>query len=371
VGILEAETGPLALFGVPAKEGALTVIDMVNKAGGIQGRKIQTVEYDNESSVDRSSALAKKLIDDDKVVAIIGPMGVPQALAAASVAAEKGVPIWADYGARVFFKIVVPDAVKPWIFFTGSGGDTNPEGFLPYFKSVGLKRIGMLAISGAIYDPLVGYVEELAEKYGLTMVGVERQEGTDRDFKPSLVKIKSAGVDALIIMASGPMPLISMDNAIEIGLDVPMGVISQVVIPETLETVSEAAAKNMVVALSPIAAWWDLKKGDPVTGKVMEFVSAYEAKYGNPERGANWASGKGATRAQSLMEALKVAGPDPAKIRDQVENGQKGLIGYNGMIYNRTPDDHFGVDAKDTIVVRPENRKFRLVTYTKDLEIVK
>src|SRR5213075_2341728 len=73
IGAIYSMSGPGAFLGVPEDRGLRLKVDEINKAGGINGRKIELVSYDSEGNTTKAAQLARRLIESDKVVAMVGP----------------------------------------------------------------------------------------------------------------------------------------------------------------------------------------------------------------------------------------------------------------------------------------------------------
>jgi len=77
-------------------------------------------------------------------------------------------------------------------------------------------------------------------------------------------------------------------------------------------------------------------------------------------------SGVGYDMALPIVDALKAVGPDPQKIRDHIRTQQKNLIGRQGTRFSRSPEDGYGTDPRDTVVVTIEGGKFVFKGYLKE-----
>ncbi|HEX8119227.1 MAG TPA: ABC transporter substrate-binding protein, partial [Pyrinomonadaceae bacterium] len=93
VGIYGDLSGQTSSFGQSTKNGALMAIDEINAAGGINGRKVEYVMEDDQGQPQQASTVVTKLINQDKVVAIIGEVASSNSLAAAPKAQEAKVPM--------------------------------------------------------------------------------------------------------------------------------------------------------------------------------------------------------------------------------------------------------------------------------------
>src|SRR4029079_15982327 len=104
-------------------------------------------------------------------------------------------------------------------------------------------------------------------------------------------------------------------------------------------------------------------KEDPYYAVVTKFVTDYQARYNEP---ATLPTAVGYDMAMTVVNALKAVGPDPEKIRDHVYNNQMGMIGAQGVTFNRTPAYAYGTDPMDNTVVNIEGGKFVFKSYLKD-----
>lgn len=360
IGLVFAQTGPLAFVENHLLKGGMFLIEKVNREGGINGRPIEPVIYDNESKADLTVTLSKKLILQDKVIAMYGPGITPLHLPAAPLAHEYKVPMVSPGG----IISAIPKKYYDYNFVCWADGPINAQGLVYMFRLENRKRIGILGTA----DPTAQNIPML-EKYmkivgNVEIVVHEEAPVTATDLTLSLSKIKAKNVDALVVIASGPFATIAMNNTVQVGLDVPIGYIGANMVPELIRDVVPEASKNVRVCMSKLGAYQDLKESDPVKNRIAAIAGEFKARYGVEP---NLVNGVGYDTALHLIEALKAVGPDSKKIRDHIENGQKNQLGIMGNYYNMNPEDHMGANIRDHILVNIAGGRFRLVKYMSDI----
>jgi branched-chain amino acid transport system substrate-binding protein len=362
VGVLFSTTGGFAAFGVPAQRGALLALEQANAAGGIKGQKIEAIVYDAESNPDQASRQAKKLIVRDKVVAIVGPESWRLATLINALGVENKIPIFTDLPAPG----VYPAEQVAWTFTFAGGGDTNFLAAATYFKSLGVKRLAFFGTADPWGEKLIKDIETEAPKFGMTLVGVQLAPVTSTDVTPQLAVLKEKKPDALIVLGGGPFGNISMNNASQVGLDIPTNYIGANIIPTFLQGLGSGAAKNVRFGLQKSVAYYDLDDKDPAKPIITAFANAYRAKY---KEEINWASACGYDGGRMVVDALKAAGPDPQGIKKYMD-GMKNWEGPGtGRRMTMLLESHYiQHDYREHIIVRWDvgEKRFRKVGYVRD-----
>ncbi len=363
VGVLYSTTGGFAGFGKPAQKGALLALEQANTAGGIKGQKIETIVYDAESNADQASRQMKKLIVRDKVVTAIGPEVWRVATLMHALAIEHKIPIFTDIPSPGLF----PAQQVSWTFTITGGADTNLLGTMHYFKSLGVKRLAFFGTADPFGEKLIKDIEGHASKFGMTLVGVQLAPVTSTDVTPQMAVLKEKNPDALIVVGSGPFGNMAMNNAFQVGMNIPTNFLGANIIPAYLEGLGAGAGKNMRVAVHKAVAYYDLDDTDPAKASITSFANAYKAKYGEE---INWASACAYDGGKMIVEALKAAGPDPQGIKNHWDNVKNWEGPGTGRHLTMLPDSHYlQHDLKDLIIVRWDagEKRFRKVSYVRDV----
>ena len=113
IGALFSVSGPASFLGEPERNTAKMMVEEINKAGGIKGRKLELIVYDTQGDATKAVQAANKLIKDDKVVAIIGPSTTGDSMAVIPVVEKAEIPLISCAAG-----VKITDPVKKWVFKT-------------------------------------------------------------------------------------------------------------------------------------------------------------------------------------------------------------------------------------------------------------
>lgn len=362
VGLLLSHVGGTAIFARYEDKGARFAVEQVNKAGGINGRPIELVAYDTEGKPDRAGSLFKRLAQDDKVVAVIGPDSIYVLLGMSAIPAQVKVLSVAAPGN---IELVAP-ADRKYVVSAWAAYGYAMSLSLAYFKDeLKVKRVGMLTTADSIGETVANEVTGIAKMLGLEMVQVVSQPASDRDLLPLLRKLAtiSPPIDALMVFGSGPFGTIAVNQTEFAGIKVPIGYMGGNVIPELIKDVGPDTGKRTYLAVSRATVASTLPKDDPYYAVVQKFAADYQARYNEP---STLPTAVGYDMAMTVIDALKAVGPDPEKIRDYVYTKQKDLIGVQGVRFNRTPSYAYGTDPAENVIISIADGKFVFKSYLKD-----
>ena len=217
-------TGNVASYGQAALAGGKMAVDEINKAGGINGKKLRIVEADNKSEPSESGNAATKLISQNKLIGIVGPATSGCTMAAEPIVTASKLPV------------VAPTATAESIT-VGKDGKTRQFVFRACFIDPFQGKV-MAAFANqklkvktvAIYrDNSSDYSKGLAEAFkknfeaaGGKIVAEEAYLAKDMDFKAGLTKLKATNPEAIYVPGYYEEVGKIVKQAREIGLEVPM-----------------------------------------------------------------------------------------------------------------------------------------------------
>lgn len=349
IGAVFAVTGPASALGDPEMKTAEMLVEQINAAGGINGEKVELIVYDTEADATKANLYVKKLITQDKVLAIIGPTASGTTLAVIPIVEKYKVPMIA---CAASYKIVHNEKTGkpyPWVFKTPQTDSLAAEAIYSHMQSKGISKIALLSVTSGFGASGRSELIRLAPQYGMEIVADEKYDPKDTDMTAQLTKIKGLAPQAIVNWSIGPPQVTVLRNWRDLGMTaIPFYQSHGFGSRKNIE-LAGGAAEGVYCPLGACTIAELLPDNHPQKGVAMRYLQAYKAKYNAP---LSSFGGYAWDAMGILADALKVAGPNKAKIRDYIEN-KKNFIGQQG-VYNFTPDDHNGLtkDAFQMVMVK-------------------
>jgi branched-chain amino acid transport system substrate-binding protein len=183
------QSGPNAAIGA-ARYGLDAYLQMVNAQGGVHGKKLRLISYDDGYKPAQTAALVKKLVFDDQVFAIVGGIGTPTTAAVAPTLDEEGVPlIGMGSGSPIFYEPTRKFVFPVWPLYTIDG-----KAMATFVKKAGAKKVGVIYQDDGFGKPILAAIQGV-----LGQVEAVPYSPGQVEFSNALVKFKSDGVDAIIL----------------------------------------------------------------------------------------------------------------------------------------------------------------------------
>jgi len=343
VGAILAISGPASFLGAPEVKTAEMFVDKINKAGGVDGHKIELIVKDSGAKPENAISMAKQLIDEDKVLAIIGPSTSGETMAIKNICQEAKTILLSCAAAE---DIVNP--VASYVFKTPQKDSDAARLIFITMKGKGISKVGVVASNDGFGMAGKAQLEKLAPEYGITVAISETYDKQATDLTDVLTKLKGQDVQAVINWSIVPAQSLVAKNMKQIGLDVPLfqshgfGNIKYV-------KAGGEAANGTLFPCGRLLVADVLPDSNPQKTLLMKYKSDYESKY---KEDVSTFGGHAYDALLILTEAIKKAGStDTDKVRDAIEN-LKGLVGTAG-IFNFSATDHNGLsmDAFEMLTV--------------------
>ena len=338
VGAVFAVTGGASFLGDPEKKTAEMMAEEINKAGGINGYKLELIIYDTEGDATKCNLAVKKLITRDKVCAIIGPSRSGTSMAVVPLAEKNKIPL---ISCAASYKIVHNEKTdKPykWVFKTPQSDSMAVEALYNHLNKYNISKIAIMSGTTGFGKSGRGELIRLAPKYGIKIVADETFGFKDTDMTVQLTKIKGIVPQAIISWSIGPTQVLVLRNWKDLGMtSIPFYQSHGFGSRENIK-MAAGAAEGVSAPLGACNTPEALSADHPQKKVTMKYSKDYMAKYNKPVAsfgGHAWDS------LALVVNALKAVGCDKAGIRDYIEN-TNNFVGQHG-IFNFSPEDHNGL----------------------------
>ncbi|MCU0868633.1 MAG: ABC transporter substrate-binding protein [Burkholderiales bacterium] len=336
IGSVLSLTGPAAFLGDPELKTLQLYLEKQNAAGGLLGRKLELVHYDDGSDAAKANAFAKRLIEQDKVDVLIGGTTTGATMAMIKLVEAAEIPFISLAGG-----VPIVEPVKKWVFKTPHTDRMAAEKVFEDMKKKGITKVGLLSETSGFGASGRKETQAMAPKYGITLVADEVYAPKDADMTPQLTRIRNApGVQAVFVFGLGQGPAIVTRNYQQLAVGLPLYQSHGVTSDEFLKLAGPAADGTRLPAPGCVIAD-KLPASDPQAPVVTGYRKAYRERY----KGEDISSfgGHAYDAFQIFVEAAKRAGSvDRAKVRDAIE-ATRGFRGTGGVV-NFSPTDHLGLD---------------------------
>lgn len=331
IGINMELTGGVASYGTSNTAGAELAIEEINAAGGINGKKIVPVKIDNKSDAAEATTAANRLINKDKVIAIIGASTSGNTVAQAQIANKNKVILISPSGTSP--NVTVNDAgkVNEFVFRT-SFIDPFQGNVAANFAAnkLKVKNVAIYADNASDYAKgLASSFKSTFEAAGGKIVAEESYVAKDTDFRSTLTRIKSAKPEFIFIPGYYEEVGLIIKQAREMGITVALMGADGWDSPKLVDLAGKEALNNTFITNH-------YSSEDP-EGKIQEFNKKFEEKYGKSSDSFN---ALGYDTIYLLADAIKRAGSlDTTKIKEALEatNGLALVTGIYSLDENHHP----------------------------------
>ncbi|MCP3392953.1 ABC transporter substrate-binding protein [Bradyrhizobium sp. CCGB12] len=318
IGTHQDLSGPIKGWGVPVSNGMKMAVEEVNAAGGIQGRKIKLVVEDSGYDPKKAVLASQKLIERDKIFAMVGPMGSPTVLAAQDILLDAGVlQLFPLTAAEFTFKF---DAAKPQ-------ERLKFNNLLPYVESTRAALKYMIEAKNfkkpCIMHQDDEYGKNVLDGFNQQLAAMKVQPASitsykrgASDFSAQVAKMKSDGCDLVVLGAVLREPIGTMTEAKKLGWEVTFLGATPVNVLEV-----PALGKDVVEGLYA-ASNFEIPYEDTAKGKVKDWLVNYKKMF---NADANTQAIIGYNAVMTFAHYANKAGKDLTgqKMLDALESGDK------------------------------------------------
>jgi branched-chain amino acid transport system substrate-binding protein len=351
IGSVLSVTGPAAFLGDPELKTLQLYVEELNKKGGVLGRQLELIHYDDGTDANKANSFTKRLIEDDKVDILIGGTTTGATMSMVPLVTKAEIPFISLAGA-----VVVIEPVKKWVFKTPHTDRMAAEKVFEDMKKRGITKVALLSETSGFGQSGKKETEAVAAQYGVTLVANETYGPKDTDSSPQLTKIKNtAGVEAVFVFGLGQGPAIVTKNYRQLGITLPLYQSHGVASDEFLKLAGPAADGVRLPSPAQLIPE-QLPANDPQKSMVTSYDNAYKTKYKSE---ASTFGGYAYDALLLSVDAMKRAGStDKSKVRDAIES-TKGFVATSGT-FNMTANDHMGLNLTSFRMLEVKNGKWTL-----------
>jgi len=351
IGAILAVTGPASNLGAPEAKTLQMLVEQTNAAGGLLGRQVELVLKDSGASPEKALSFARQLIEEEEVLAILGPSTSGESLKIKDVCQEGQTILLSCAAAEA---IVNP--VAKWVFKTPQNDAFATLWIYGYLKERGLTRIGVVASNTGFGNGGMAQLQKYAPENGIQILIAEAYDKDATDLTSVLTKLKAREVQAVVNWSIEPAQSLVAKNMRQLGMTVPLLQSHGFGNIRYVEAAGQAA-EGIVFPCGRLLVADALPAGHPQKTLLLDYKKKYEDRFGEE---VSTFGGHAYDAYTILAEAVRRAGSvEPAKVRDAIE-GLKGFAGTAG-IFNFSPTDHNGLDMSSFEMLTVKGGKFVLL----------
>lgn len=350
IGALFSVTGPPSFLGEPERNTAQMVVDEINKAGGIKGRKVELIVYDTQGDATKAVQAAARLIKDDKVSAIIGPSTTGDTMAVIPMVERAQIPMISCAAG-----IKITDPVKKWVFKTAQNDSLAVARIYEHLNRIKINKVAILTVSDSFGSSGREQLKAQAAGFGIQIMEDDTYGPKDTDMTSQLTKIRGGQAQAIICWGTNPGPAVIARNARQLGLKIPLYMSHGVSSKKFIELAGDAA-EGIILPSGRVLVADLLPKTDKQRKSLLSFIKDYQSHFkaeGDHFGGHAWDA------VMLLKKAIEKGGDTPSAIRDQLEKTRR-FAGIGG-VFSFSPENHHGLTKDAFVLVQIRNRDWVLL----------
>lgn len=341
IGGLAPLTGDAASYGVAVNNAIQMAVEDINANGGIDGKQIKYIYYDEKGDTTEATNAYNKLVQDDKVVAIIGDVTTKPTLAVAQTSQQDNIPIITATATAAEVTLTGPN------IFRACFTDPFQGELMASYASEKLGATKVAVLSDMADDYSSGIAEAFvakAEELGMQVVADEKYQDGDVDFKSQLTNIKGQNPDVLFL------PVYYEDLRLISAQAKEVGVTAQLCGADGWDSVLTDNFDSSVLNGGVFCSQYSTESTDE---RVQSFISAYKEKY---EMDPNMFAVLAYDATNMMAQAISDAGStDSQAIIDAM-----AALEYDGLTGRMTFDEDRN-PQKSAVIVSIQDNAYKFV----------
>lgn len=330
LGMSNALKGPASALGTELKAGAMAYFNKINAQGGVHGRKIKVISYNDGYEPNETVKNTNKLISEDKVFALFGYVGTPTSKAVMPIIDKEKIIFFGPFTGAEFLR----NPVKKYVFNVRSSYFNEAEAQVEYLTSkLGIKKIGIFIQDDAYGIAVKGGIARALEKRKLPLVGEGRYKRNTEDVDSALNALRAANPEAVSMVGTYKAMAAFIKKARAVGFN---PVFLNVSFVGTEALIKELGGKGDGTIITQVVP--------SITDDSLPIIKQYRAdmKAAGHDK-AGYVSLEGYLNALVFVEVLDKAGRNLT--RDSFVSAAEGLsFSRGGMKFSFSPSKHEALD---------------------------
>ena len=336
-------TGPVSIWGNGIVNGARMRFDEANATGGVHGRRIRFVVEDSQYLIQRAITAANKLINRDRIFAMVGAVGTQTNVAVMATPDAADVPnLFPSTGARA----MVEPFKKNVISHMGLYYEEIRAGVKHFVETLGKEKPCVIYHDTEYGVEILEGAQDQAAEMGIAIAEVAAHKPTDLEFTASVLRLKDAGCDLVMVGLVHRDTILVLEAAKKIGWEDVVWVGNEAAYGRVIADQKSGSGEGYY-AFGPIAL---LYEDDDLSPPVRAWFDGYKERYGEVP---GLPAMVGYRAADLTVRGLLMAGRDLT--REKMIAAIESLAEYTDLFGNRLTfgaDDHRGVDSSTLSQVR-------------------
>ena len=334
--------GPASALGIGMRAGINAAFEEANKSGGVHGRKLKLISTNDGYEPDRSIAATKKLIEEDKVFALIGPVGTPTAAAAQPIATAAKVPFIGAFTGAMFLR----NSKLENVINIRASYDAETEAWVKHLtEDLKIKKIAIFYQDDAFGRAGLAGFKQAMDKRGMEIAAEATFERNTVAVKSALLTLKRAEPEAVVMVG----PYKPSAEFIKLARKVDFNpVFVNISFVGAGALAKELGADGNGVVVSQVVPFpWDVS---------LKVVADYQAaiKAVDPQAQPEFVSLEGYLVGRLAIAALEKVGKDVTREALLKTIKETGQFDIGGLMMTFGPDDNEGLDKVFMTVIQPD-----------------
>ncbi|MCK5654391.1 MAG: ABC transporter substrate-binding protein [Dehalococcoidia bacterium] len=342
VGAVFDLTGTTSNLGIPEKRTVDMMVDQINDNGGINGHPLEVIVWDTEGDNDKCALMATRLIEQDEVLAIIGPTRSGTSLHILDTVTTAEIPL---VSCAANIGIVTPVGERYWIFKTPQTDKEAITEIYTYLQSANVSNIALITDTSGFGAGGRDVLIADAADYGLTVVDDQTFDNDDTSMQSQLTHIGGTDAEAVVCWTTDKDAATVALDMQTLQMEIPL-YCSHGIANMDFITAAQDAANGVIFPAGKLLIVDDIPADDPQKEVLTDYKADYEALYGE---GTTSTFGGHAYDALSMV-VIALEGLDEGitlsdartAVRDGIEQ-TTDFVGISG-VFTMSPTNHLGME---------------------------